>query len=268
MAHNVIKTGPMIKVKEELKSNNKISIGSWITIPNRIIAEIMKNAGYSWVCIDLEHTMITLEQAGDLIAAIDSKECSPLVRLSSNDSVLIKRVMDAGAHGVIVPMVKTKDDVLNAFESMHYPPLGKRGVGLARAQKYGVAFDDYQKWLLENSVLIAQIEHIDAVQNIKELLEMNELDGYIVGPYDLSASMGIAGEFDHPDFISVMKKIEDAIKKYNKPGGLHVVEPDTSKLKEVIEKGYRFIAYSVDMRMLDKSCREGVDLAYRVADES
>lgn len=259
----------MIDVKKALNSKKDISIGSWITIPNRTIAEIMKNAGFSWLCIDLEHTTITLEQAGDLIAVIDSPQCSPLVRLSSNDSVQIKRVMDAGAHGIIVPMVCTRDDVVNAYKSMHYPPVGKRGVGLSRAQNYGAddGFSKYKSWLKENAVLIAQIEHIDAVNNLDELLQMSELDGYIIGPYDLSASMGIPGEFDHPNFLKAMQRIEQAVKKFDKPGGLHIVEPDKDKLQETIEKGLRFIAYSVDIRMLDNVCKEGLSSISRVGNE-
>ncbi len=248
----------MNNLKKALTSKSELSIGSWITIPNRTIAEIMKEAGFHWLCVDLEHTIITIEQAGDLIAAIDSSNCSPLVRLSSNDSVQIKRVMDAGAHGIIVPMICTKEDVLHAYKSMHYPNEGFRGVGLARAQKYGAAFSEYQNWLKESAVLIAQIEHIDAVNNLDELLTMDELDGYIIGPYDLSASMGIPGQFTHPEYLNAMKKIEDAVQKYDKPGGLHIVEPDPDKLNESINKGLRFIAYSVDIRMLDQTCRKGL----------
>lgn len=249
-----------MNLKSKLRQNKEVTLGSWITIPNRSIAEIMCNAKFDWLCVDLEHTVTTIEQAGDLIAIIDANNCAPLVRLSSNDPVQIKRVMDAGAHGIIVPMINSKEDVLAAYKAMHYPNKGFRGVGLARAQKYGAGFEDYKKWLNESSVLIAQIEHIDAVNNLEEILTMEELDGYIIGPYDLSASLGVPGDFQHPDFLSAMKKIEDAITKYNKPGGLHIVEPDPEKLKEVIAKKLRFIAYSVDIRMIDVSCRKAIEI--------
>ena len=187
--------------------NNEQTIGSWITLSNTGIAEIMANAGFDWIVVDLEHSMISIETAGELIRVIDLAGVPPLVRLTSNHPDQIKRVMDAGAHGIIVPMVKTKGDAEQAVSSVYYPPKGIRGVGLARAQDYGIGFHEYRDWLEENAIIIVQIEHIDAVNNLKDILSVDGVDGYIIGPYDLSASLGVSGEFDHSFMIEAMNEI-------------------------------------------------------------
>ena len=107
-------------------------------------------------------------------------------------------------------------------------------------------------------MLIVQIEHKTAVENLEQILSMPEVDGYIVGPYDLSASMGFPGEFDRPDFKAAMAKIVEIGNKSGKAGGLHIVEPNQDQLKKVISEGARFVAYSLDIRMLEQSCMQGI----------
>jgi 2-keto-3-deoxy-L-rhamnonate aldolase RhmA len=231
--------------------NKELTLGTWITIYHRAIVEIACDSGLDWVCIDLEHSSIDFDQASTLISIANSKGTFPFVRLSSNDSIQIKRLMDAGAKGIIVPMVNSKDEALKAYKSMHYPPLGFRGVGLSTAQQYGASFQDYKKWLTEESVLIVQIEHIEAVSNLESILSLDEVDGFMVGPYDLSASMAIPGEFTNPEFLAALEKIEKFAKDSGKTSGVHVVEPDLSKMRECKEKGYKFIALSIETRVLD-----------------
>ena len=146
-------------LKQKIK-NKKLTIGSWITLGNTSVAEILSNAGYDWLVVDLEHTTISLDQAGELIRTIELSGVPSLVRLTSNDENQIKRVMDAGATGIVVPMVKNVDDAKSAVAATRYPPLGNRGIGLARAQKYGVAFQEYLKWQNDGPVVVVQIEHI------------------------------------------------------------------------------------------------------------
>lgn len=244
--------------KEKLKAG-EVLIGSWITLAHPAIAEIMCQAGFDWVTIDIEHSVISLREVEELIRIAHLSNVAPLVRLTSNDPHQIKRVMDAGAHGIIVPMVNTEEQAIQAVESVYYPPRGKRGVGLARAQGYGASFKEYKNWVNEqHPIIIVQIEHIDAVNNIEKILSVPGVDGYIIGPYDLSASMGISGEFDRPELVSAIEKIKVTAKKMNKPGGVHIVEPDPIALKTRIQEGFTFIAYSVDIRMLDVSARAGL----------
>lgn len=240
-----------------------MAIGGWVMIGHPASAEIMARSGLDWICIDLEHTATDLSTTENLIRAIEHGGSAPLIRLTNNDENLIKRVMDSGAHGIIVPMVKTAEDMKKAIDALHYPPKGKRGVGLARAQKYGAPeqFNLYQDWLKNNAICIAQIEHIDAVDNLEDILSIDGVDGYFLGPYDLSASMGLVGQIEHPDVQDAMERVHKIAQKLGKPGGLHIVEPDPDKLSQSIAKGMRFIAYSIDTRIIDTVCRAGIEAA-------
>jgi 2-dehydro-3-deoxyglucarate aldolase len=239
--------------------NDNLTVGSWITLSHPAIAEIMAKSGFDWLAIDLEHSVITIREAEELIRIISLCNVTPLVRLTSNNPNQIKRVMDAGSHGIIVPMVNTPEDAENAVNAVKYPPLGKRGVGLARAQGYGAKFNEYLEWQKNEPVIIVQIEHIDAVNNLEKIFSVEGIDGYIIGPYDLSGSLGVPGQFEHPDFLAAMEQIKSVASNMNMTGGFHIIEPDTKKLKDCIKEGYRFIAYSLDIRMLDVACRDGLE---------
>jgi 2-dehydro-3-deoxyglucarate aldolase len=244
----------------------KLTIGSWIQLGHPAVAEIMASAGFDWLAVDLEHTTITLREAEDLIRVIDLKGVVPLVRVASNNAEQIKRVMDAGAHGVIVPMVKSAAEARAAVGAVKYPPQGERSIGLGRAHGYGADFDRYFKWVQTESLVIVQIEHIDAVENLEKILTVPGVDAYIVGPYDLSGSMGLPGEFQALQYLEAMAEIRAVSQRLQVPGGVHIVEPDPQALDELIKQGNRFIAYGMDTRMLDTACRHGLNLAHKKAD--
>jgi 2-dehydro-3-deoxyglucarate aldolase len=234
------------------------TIGAWILLGHCGIAEIMARAGFDWVVVDLEHSVIGIEMAGDLIRAIDLCGVAPLVRLTSNDPNQIKRVMDAGAHGIIVPSVNSAAEAAQAVASVRYPPDGRRGVGLSRAQGYGARFQEYLAWQKAHAIVIVQIEHQDAVEHLDDILAVPGVDGFIVGPYDLSCSMGIPGQFDRPEFVTALERIRATGRRLRVTSGLHIVEPDAAKIAQSLGEGYGFIAYSVDTRILDVTLRAGV----------
>lgn len=236
----------------------KPTLGTWITTYHRSLVEIPCNAGLDWVCIDLEHSTIDLDQAGTLIAIARAKNVPALVRLSSNDPVQIKRVMDAGATGIIVPMINSKEEAMAAYGAMHYPPHGTRGVGISTAQDYGASFTQYKEWQKTSPILIVQIEHKKAVENLESILSLDEVDGYIVGPYDLSASLNIPGEFDHPDFLAIMEHLNKVTSSIARSSGIHVVEPDMEKVMAAKKAGHSFIAISFETRILDVFFRKAV----------
>ena len=248
----------MTTLKSKLAAG-KVTIGSWLTLAHPAIAEIMSRAGFDWLTIDLEHSVITIREAEELIRVVALTGVSPLVRLSANDPVQIKRVMDAGAHGIIVPMVNSRGDADAAVRAVRYPPAGNRGVGLSRAQGYGNAFETYRAWLDQESVVIIQVEHIDAVNDLEAIMSVEGVDGFIVGPYDLSGSLGVPGQFDHPSVKEAMGRIRSVGRSSEKAFGIHVIEPQVDELRRRLEEGYNFIAYSLDIRMLDHECRTGVD---------
>lgn len=246
-----------MNLKEKLK-NNVVTIGSWVTIGHSVVVEIMASAGFEWLVVDIEHTSIDLTTVHNLIATIQANQMKALVRVSKNEEVIIKRILDMGADGIIVPMIKSKADAEEALNYAKYPPVGKRGVGLFRAQKYGLGFDDYKKWVNDELVVIAQIEHIDAVQNIEEIIDTKGIDGVIIGPYDLSGSMGCPGDYHREDVQDAIQTVLNKCKEKGVPSGFHVIESDPAKLNERIAQGCTFLAYSLDFFFLGDSARSGM----------
>ena len=237
-------------------SKTDTSLGTWLSLYSEAIAEVLVNAGYEWVTVDLEHSAITIDQAEKLIRVIDLAGAKPYVRVSSNDEVQIKRVLDAGAKGIIVPMVESKEDVLASINATNYPPKGTRGMGLARAQGYGEAKakNNYIQNTSNQIELYIQIESEAALNHLDEIFSQ-DIDGYMIGPYDLSSSMGIPGDFLNPAFIKAEESILETARKYDIKRGYHIVEPDLEQLELRKSQGYNFIAFSVDFRMLDVMAR-------------
>ena len=232
------------------------SIGTWLSLPNESVAEIFAKAGYDWVVIDLEHSSININQAEQLIRVIDLAGSKPFVRLSGHSSSQIKRVLDAGAKGILAPMVETKAQIDSIISACHYPPSGNRGMGLARAQGYGEA-NAKSEYILTNSKNIeiyAQIESVAGIANLDSILSQ-EIDGYFIGPYDLSASLGNPGVFGSDAFINAEEEILRASKQHQVKAGYHLVEPNPEQIPLLVNKGYDMIAFSVDIRMLDLSAR-------------
>ncbi len=188
----------------------------------------MAQTDFDWLVVDMEHSVIEADTAQVMISMIQAAGKDALVRVGKNDELIIKRVMDAGATGVIVPMVNTPELARQAVSFVKYPPTGKRGVGLARAQKYGYGFDDYKSWLEDQSVVIAQIEHIDAINNFEEIVDIEGIDAYIIGPYDLSASMGHPGEYHRQE---VTDAIDHVIKVCRINSKAHGFSCDTTRCK-------------------------------------
>ena len=235
--------------------NNELTLGSWLTINHQSVIEIMATAGFEWLCIDIEHSAISIGDVINLIGHIQGNGMEALVRVNDNNPVIIKRVMDAGANGIIVPMVNSIEDAKKAVSSVKYPPTGSRGVGLSRAQNYGIGFTEYQEWLKNDAVIIAQIEHINAVNELSGILEVPGIDGIIVGPYDLSASMGHPGEFDRDDVIEALKKVDKTCLEKGRPLGFHVISSDHQKTLDKIDAGYTFLAVSLDFFFLGDLAR-------------
>lgn len=242
-------------LKRKLESN-QLTFGSWLTINHQSVIEIMGTAGFEWLCIDIEHSAIAISDVINLIGHIQGNGMQALVRVNENNPVIIKQVMDAGADGVIVPMVNSIEDAKKAVASVKYPSAGNRGVGLSRAQNYGIGFPEYQEWLKNDAVVIAQIEHINAVDQLEGILEVPGIDGIIVGPYDLSASMGYPGEFERDDVIEALKRVDRICLDKGKPLGFHVISSDHKKTLEKVNAGYTFLAFSLDFFFLGDLARQ------------
>jgi len=246
-------------IKKKINSG-EITIGTWVTIGNSSIVEILCDAGFDWLTIDLEHNTINQENLRNLIIAGQAKNIPMFVRVPKNDEVFIKKALDAGADGLIIPMINSGQDALDAKNYSYYPPIGKRGVGLSRAQGYGNNFDNYIKWSSENLTIIAQIEHIDAINNLEEIVKVKEIDALMIGPYDLSASLGIPGKFDNQVVKDALDTFISKSKKNTTSIGQHIVPLEEWRFREAVEKGYNFIAYGTDFQFLKCSIKSLKDL--------
>jgi 2-dehydro-3-deoxyglucarate aldolase len=163
--------------------------------------------------------------------------------------------LDAGADGIIVPMICSAVEAIQAVQYAKYPPDGKRGVGLARAQQYGTAFEIYKEWAKENLVVIAQIEHIDGINDLENITAVEGIDGVFIGPYDLSGSLGIPGKFEEPIVIEALDRFKKICIETNTSMGFHVIDPLYQKLQEKIDEGYTFLAFSTDFLFMGANAR-------------
>lgn len=239
-------------------SDNRLTIGSWLSLPFPATAETMARAGFEWLVLDLENRVVEPETMQAMFRAMELQGCIPLVHLSGKDPVQAKQVLDAGAYGVIVPMVNNPSEAKAAVQSVKYPPWGTRSVDLARAQGYGSKSDEYEDVFNEESIVVVQIGHKEAVENIDGILSEEGVDGVFIDPTDISSSYGVPGQLDHPLVTEAERIVREACNRCQIPAGTHVISPEKDHLESRIQEGFRFIAYGVDMLFLNQACREGV----------
>ena len=234
--------------------NGGYSIGSWMQIPHSSIAEIMGKSSYDWVAVDMEHGAISVHQLPDLFRALELGNTLPLVRLAQGHEKDCKQALDAGAGGVIIPMVESAEQLERVKDACRWPPTGNRGVAFSRANLFGKDFDEYTEEA-QQPLLVAMIEHIKSLDNLDDILKVEGLDAILIGPYDLSASMGLTAKFEEKSFLDAMLKIKNKANEAQISCGIHIVDPSKTELKQKINDGYRFIAYSIDAVFLNKILR-------------
>lgn len=232
-----------------------VTLGSWMQLDNPSVAEIMGKAGYDWVAVDLEHGHFSLSRLPDLFRALELTGTLPFARIAQGRTKEIKQALDAGAQGLIIPMVESAHMMADCISRAFYPPDGTRGVGYSRANLFGKNFDAYAASHKDSIFMAAQIESLKGVENLEEILQVPGLDAIMVGPYDLSGSMGMTARFDDPDFKKALEKIQSACKTAQIACGFHVVQPEPHHLYEKIGQGYQFIAYGIDAVFLYTQAR-------------
>lgn len=245
----------MGNTKEKLRRGEP-ALGGWIMIGHPAIAEIMAGEGFDWISVDLEHTTTDLRTFYDIVLATKGTGCDVLARLHSCDPVLAKLVLDAGAAGIIVPSVNTPDQAAQAAAMARFPPEGIRGASLCRASDFGRDFADYFTQHNHRVIVVVMLEHADAVCRADEILAVPGIDAALIGPYDLSASMGLAGQLDHPQVVAAQQAILAACARHGVAAGIHVVATDPAAVGQRIEAGFRFIACGLDTNFVMQGCRQ------------
>jgi 2-keto-3-deoxy-L-rhamnonate aldolase RhmA len=244
------------RVKELLKKG-EVTFGSWVTIGHPEVAEIMANVGFDWLIFDTEHAPLSLETVEAQLAAINGTNVTPLIRVAWNDMVLIKRALDIGAKGLLIPWVNTKEDAERAVKACKYPTAGVRGVAPRRASRYGLDLNEYLATADKNLLIVLQIETAEAVKNVEQILSVDGVDAFFIGPADLSASLGFIGKWDHPRAVEATRSVLRAGKKLGVPGGIHAMNLDIAI--QHAKDGFQFIALGSDYGFLLKQAQASLE---------
>ena len=244
----------MANTKSKLKEG-QAALGAWMLIPHPAIAELMAGEGFDWLAVDMEHAAVDLSQIEQIERALRPSGCDLFVRLDGVNPVLAKHVLDAGAKGVIVPSVMAPEDVDTMAAAVRYPPQGNRGTSLSRALDYGRDFAGYLRRHNDEVFVAVMLEHYLAAERADEILARPGIDAAFIGPYDLSASLGIAGQLDDPQVLAAERKILAACRRQGIAPGYHVVPPERARIDERLAAGYRFIGCSLDTQLLMHGCR-------------
>lgn len=242
-------------LKERLK-NQELIIGGWITLQDPFISEIMASHDkVDCIVIDTEHTSLTIHDVAHHIKTISNIGKPPIVRLENISKPLLKKVLDLGCYNIILPMVKSIQDIEECYKYGMYPPDGERETGIFRAQKYGNADDlkAYIKNFKQSFSVIPMIECKAAIEQIESICSSPLVEAIIIGKYDLSSSLGCPGEIDHPEVINAISKVKQSCQKHKCSLGIHQVEPNPSLIDSYINDGFNFIFYGTDFRFIRAS---------------
>lgn len=246
----------MNNIKKKFRSQKPV-FGAWMSFGHPQIAEafcsIMKP---DFLSIDLEHSTIHQEQTQRIIAAGQAHGIPVLPRVSSLNEIEIRQVLDSGADGVMVPMVNSKEEVKRIVDCLKFPPQGKRSFGVARAHGYGARFEEYIETWNERATLIIQIESMEGVEVIDALVAQPEVDAVMIGPYDISGSLGIPGQLEDPKVLKACDRVVQACERHHKGCGTQIVNPDAANVQNALDHGYTFIVLASDVFLMWKWSEE------------
>jgi 2-dehydro-3-deoxyglucarate aldolase len=228
--------------RARLKGGDKL-LGTMVTLASAASAEVLASLGFDWLFIDAEHGPLESRELLEILRAVSHKTAC-IVRVSEASEVPIKKALDLGAHGIIVPQVNTAEQAANVVRWCRYAPEGARGVGLARAHGYGLAFREYLSSANREIAVIVQAEHARAVENIEAIVRVSGVDAVLLGPYDLSASLGKMGEVDHPVVVAAIDRVTEACRAAGMPLGFFGVT--AAAVAPYIARGYTLIVAGVD----------------------
>jgi 2-keto-3-deoxy-L-rhamnonate aldolase RhmA len=231
--------------RTRLRSGERL-IEPLVTLNYTAAVELRAEVGFDWLYIDAEHSPLDTAQMQAMMQASAPTPC--VVRLSASDEMHVKRALDIGAAGIIAPQVNSVEHARRIVQYAKYAPAGQRGMGIARAHRYGLRVREYLQNANDDTAVIVQAEHRDAVAQIEEIVRVEGVDGVLIGPYDLSASLGRPGAVDHPDVRDAIARVRKACHGANLPIGIFGLTADA--VKPYIEEGFTMIVVGVDTVLL------------------
>jgi len=215
----------------------------------------------------MEHTEISYETLSNMFRGLKGSSTAPFVRVRENAPLDIRRALDIGALGIIVPLIDTAEEAAKAVSYCKYPDQGCRGHAFCRANDWGENFHEYAKTANENTCVFVMIESRTAVENIDEILLTEGLDGIFIGPYDMSASYGVPGDVSNKLVIDGCNKVLKSCKKHNKIAGIHIVNPDPKVISANVEKGFQFVAVGIDTLFLINGMKDAVSIVKELSND-
>lgn len=246
-------------VKRRLQEG-KASVGTWLSVPSPYTSEAMCRMGFDWLVVDMEHNPISIETAGLMVSSMFASRTIPLVRIPWNTGENIKRVLDMGAWGIVVPMVNSRAEAQQAVSEARYFPRGRRSVGGSRhALGFGVNAGEYFRMAHDEILIVVQIEHIDAVANVDDILSVPGIDACFIGPNDLMCSMGLAPSLasDDPEVSAAIAKVRETARKHGVAAGIHVADAATANRR--IEEGFQLIAVGSELSFMLNASQTEID---------
>jgi 2-dehydro-3-deoxyglucarate aldolase/4-hydroxy-2-oxoheptanedioate aldolase len=237
-------------------SEEKILLGTLLSLASPEIAEIMADSGFDWFFIDLEHSPMEVVDAQRILQAT-SQTVAGIIRVPLNDEIWIKKSLDIGAAGVMVPLVLSADDARKAVRYCKYPPQGTRSIGVGRAHRYGASLQHTLETANEDVAVIIQVEHIQAVENIEEIIKVPGVDAILIGPYDLSASLGLTGKVDDPVVQQAIEHVRQVCLQKSMPLGIFAASAISAK--NYASQEFTFVAVSTDTLMLVEASRNIIE---------
>jgi len=237
-------------VKRRLKAGRP-SVGTWLSLPCPEAARFLSQLGFDWLTVDTEHQPIDLREASQMFAAVAASGSVPLARVPWNTGEAIKRVLDCGAWGIVVPMVNTRAEAEAAVAAAKYPPVGVRSVGGGlHAVNFETDAATYYARANDETLVVVQAESVASVENAEEILSVPGIDAVFIGPNDLLASMGRtpAMETDEPEFVQALEHLRRTAKRHGVAPGIHVADAGAANRR--IKEGFQFVAIASDLRFM------------------
>jgi 4-hydroxy-2-oxoheptanedioate aldolase len=250
-------------VKQKLKQG-ELALGAWLNFPDSATARVMAQLGFDWLVVDMEHSAQTPTLMAEMVATIaDARTCAPLVRVPNNSVEWFKWALDAGAWGVVVPMVNSRDEAQRALDYSKYPPLGNRSIGgIFGPYGFGTTdWPDYARVANDEIMLIVQIESAQALQNVDGILSVPGIDVAFVGPNDLHAQLGLIPSSDgaEPEFLEAIERVKVAARKYHIALGIFSSDGEAATVR--ISQGFQMISVTTDVSSMIASATRNLRIA-------
>jgi len=243
----------MVGLLKKKLADGEVLLGTIVSLPAPEVAELLSLAGFDWLFVDMEHGALDLVNLQHIVQTA-SPVTPCLIRIPSNEEIWIKKSLDTGAAGIIIPHIKSAEDVKAAVNLSKYPPTGSRSAGIARAHGYGIKFQEYVDHADEDTVLVFQIENIEAVNNIESIVKVPGIDALLIGPFDLSGSMGKLGKIDDADVRQAIATVRETAIKAGLPLGIFAPTADIAK--PFIADGFQLVVAGTDTLLLAESAKK------------